>query len=733
MITMPTFFRVLASLCLLVPFAAAGGPRVLPAGKRPDDQRLGPLRDLDGFFPFTPPASRSEWEARAAAVRRQMQVALGLWPMPTRTPLSPVIHGKIDRDDYTVEKVYFESMPGLLVTGNLYRPKGRSGKLPALLSPHGHWQDGRFTDAGAERVQRDIAAGAERFAEGGRSPLQALCVQLARMGCIVFHYDMLGNADSVQIPLAVTHDYARQRSAMNTLENWGLYSAQAEAHLQSVMGLQTWNSIRALDFLLGLPEVDATRVGCAGASGGGTQTFVLGALDPRLALAFPAVMVSTAMQGGCPCENASLLRIGTGNVEFAALFAPRPLGMTSANDWTRELATKGFPELKQLYTLLGAPDHVTLVRGEQFDHNLNAVSRAAVYECVNRNFKLLLATPIEVRDYQRLTRDEMSVWDAEHPAPKAGDPEFERALLRWWHEDAQRQLHADLQRCREISRGALEVMIGRTLADAGVVTVNADEPSIVSTPDETDHGAWLQTQKLIRNRTYHEALPAVFCSPKQPCGTTTLWLSARGKSALFDQDGTLAAGPRQLVDHGITVVGVDLFQQGEFLPDGKPFEHTDRVANERDAPAYTFGYNRALFAQRVHDVLSAVKLLRQPACRRLDVVGLDGAGPWVAAARALSDAAIDHAVIDTDGFRFAHVLDVQSPDFLPGGAKYGDVPGMLALGAPGPLLLAGEDAAGLALVRSHYRAMAAAGALTESASSQALLHQAAVDWLLGAP
>ena len=91
-----------------------------------------------------------------------------------------------------------------------------------------------------------------------------------------------------------------------------------------------------------------------GASGGGTQTFLLAALDDRLAAAVPAVMVSTAMQGGCVCENASHLRVGTGNVELAALFAPKPLGLTAADDWTKELAAKGFPELKRLYAMLGA-------------------------------------------------------------------------------------------------------------------------------------------------------------------------------------------------------------------------------------------------------------------------------------------------------------------------------------------------------------------------------------------
>src|SRR5207247_8210518 len=124
------------------------------------------------------------------------------------------------------------------------------------------------------------------------------------------------------------------------------------------MGLQTFNSIRALDFLVSLPDVDPSRIGVTGASGGGTQTFVLCAIDDRPAAAFPAVMVSVDMQGGCICENCSYLRVGTGNIELAGAFAPKPLGMAAANDWTKEIESKGLPELKALYKLYGAEDRV---------------------------------------------------------------------------------------------------------------------------------------------------------------------------------------------------------------------------------------------------------------------------------------------------------------------------------------------------------------------------------------
>ena len=119
---------------------------------------------MNGYFPFTPPKSKAEWDPRADYVRRQILVSQGLWPMPTKTPLEAVVHGKVEREDYTVEKVFFQSLPGHFVTGSLYRPKGKTGKLPGVLNPHGHWANGRFYDN--DRIARD-EDWATRFASGG--------------------------------------------------------------------------------------------------------------------------------------------------------------------------------------------------------------------------------------------------------------------------------------------------------------------------------------------------------------------------------------------------------------------------------------------------------------------------------------------------------------------------------------------------------------------------------------
>lgn len=235
----------LAAMLALAPsLSLAAAPRVVPEGEKLIDPRLGELNHLDGYFPFKPSKDAAAWKERAEYVRRQVLVACGLWPMPTKQPLKPVIHGRVDRDDYTVERVYFESFPGLYVTGSLYRPKNKSGKLPGVLCPHGHWANGRFYDAG-KGIDAELKSGAEKFNPAGGYPLQARCVHLARMGCVVFHYDMLGNADSVPLTQQLVHGFAKQRPDLNAADRWGFFSAQAELRLQNVMGMQTYNSIRA--------------------------------------------------------------------------------------------------------------------------------------------------------------------------------------------------------------------------------------------------------------------------------------------------------------------------------------------------------------------------------------------------------------------------------------------------------------------------------------------------------
>ncbi len=298
-------------------------------------------------------------------------------------------------------------------------------------------------------INNEIANGGERFESAARSPLQARCVQLARMGCIVLHYDMLGYADSRQIGFNRAHGFGNHGPNPQVADGqWLLFSPRAEELSQNVMGIQTINTLQLVEYLLSRDDVDPSRLSITGASGGGTQTFIAAAIEPRFTGAYPVVMVSTAMQGGCTCENACGLRVGTGNVEIAALTAPRPMGLNAANDWTKNMANDGVPQLKKLYELYGAADRFTFQSATHFGHNYNHVTRVAMYGFMNRLFGLGMKEPILESDFTYLSPEELSVWDKDHPEPKSGI-EFEADFLAAWNADVEKQLQSSPELVRE--------------------------------------------------------------------------------------------------------------------------------------------------------------------------------------------------------------------------------------------------------------------------------------------
>ena len=326
---------------------AAGTLVAIVAAAQPPSAQ-SPYRTLDDRFAPPKFTSATEWNARASYLREHVLASAGLLPLPEKTPLRPSIFGEIRKADYSLSKVYFESLPGFFVTGNLYRPLG-DGPYPAVLSPHGHWAYGRFENTG-------LNSGPGR------------AINLARQGFVVFTYDMVGYNDSQQVP----HTFSGRREYL-----WGL----------SLSGLQLWDSIRAIDFLETLPYVRRDAIGMTGESGGGTQTFLASAVDPRIAVSVPVNMISLHMQGGCLCENPPGLRLETTNVEIAATIAPRPLLMISATgDWTNETLELEYPAVRSIYGLLDASDRVRAVRIAA-EHNYNKESREAMYAWMARWLK----------------------------------------------------------------------------------------------------------------------------------------------------------------------------------------------------------------------------------------------------------------------------------------------------------------------------------------------------------
>lgn len=738
--TTPSSGRNVGTFCLLTVVsiicvtsnlsAQSDASRVYDAGQQPNDSRLNPPKDLNGYFPFQVPESQGAWEARSNELRNRVLVSTGLWPMPEKTPLNPVIFGKTSRDGFTVEKVYFESVPGHFVTGLLFRPDNlKDGqKVPGVLCPHGH--GGRLQDYGANSMAKLIESGAEKYLESGRFPKLARCAHLARMGCSVFIFDMLGYADSVQISRDLAHGFRKQRPEVDRPDQFGFFSTQSELRLVSIMGLQTLNSVRALDFVAQLPEVDSKRLGVTGGSGGGTQTILLGAIDKRPTAAFPNGMVSTAMQGGCTCENCSLLRIGNGNVELAALFAPRPQAMTSANDWTKDMMTKGYPELQQLYGMLGVPDHVYCRPMLHFPHNYNYVSRETMYGWFNKYLKLGFDKAPAEKDYKMLTQEEHTIWDAKHPKPEGG-LEYELSLTEYLAEQSDAQIaavvpkdNADLSKYHHVVGTAFRTMIGRERPKHDDI----DRRKV----DKQEGAGYLYFKDILRLKTRNEEFPIVSFYPTSTTwnGDVVIWIDGRGKSSILDDTGRPAPAAQRLLDGGASVVSADLFQQGEFLGGGEAITQQRVVGNPREFAGYTFTYNDTLFARRVHDVLTLVTYIKddEHAPKRVNLVGFNGAGPIVAAARAICGADIDRAAVDSGGFRFESLKSYRDPQFLPGAVKYGDLPALLALSAPHALWVGGEAGADLKTTSQTYRAAEADKNLTVHEPQNA--YEAAVGWLM---
>lgn len=689
----------------------------LPA-QQPDASYPRVLRDLNkDYFPMQTEGvlSAEAWPARRQAIRQRILLACGLLPLPEKTALNPQSHGKVEREDYVIDRIVIESFPGHYVTGNLYLPKkkAKDGKMPLVLCPHGHWPNGRLMDlgAGSDATNQELAIGAERFESGARSPLQARCVQLARMGCAVFFYDMLGYADSTQI---ADHRAGKRLPLCGTEPGtYGLYSPMADLRLQSNFGLQAWNSIRALDYLLSLPGADPKRVACTGASGGGTQTMILSAIDDRITAAFPCVMVSTAMQGGCTCENACYLRIGQGNIDIAAATAPRPLGMTAADDWTKELQTKGYPDLQALYKKLGVEKNLSATFNIHWKHNYNHVSRVAMYGFMSRHLGLGFKEPVLEQDFPFTPPAELSVWNEKHPKPTGKDTgdAHELALLKHWADDSDAAMAQLLSpkdksaadQSREVIGAAWGMILDRQLPAEGQTQIQAEKQ---------EREGYITATGVIRHAATGEEVKVEFIAPSgdQWNGSAVIWLSAGGAADLGGLAGPLTEPAQKMIQAGAALVIPTLYLPGAEKAPKLPVKERDPKKPDlnswQHSACYTYGYNPTLLAQRVRDVLTTVSMVKhhpEKKAQRIYLVGTGEYGVIAAAAATQAREALAGVVADTGGFRFATLTDQYQPMFVPGAVKYGDTPGLLAQVAPCRMQVMGELP--LAGVQAMYTAL----------------------------
>ena len=643
------------------------------------------LKTLNGDFPFKVPGSVDRWRERADRLRVRVAVASGLFPMPDRPSIDARVHRVVRRPaaadwpGVEIEMVAFESLPGHHVTGMVFRPDDDRDRLPAVLSPHGH--GGRLQRHSDDAMKAQLASGGERYPDSGRMPKIARCVQLARMGCVVFLFDMPGYGDAQQLSYSLAHRHGVDVDDRTTLPIAAgrtpdrFFTTPAESRLQSVFGLQTFNALRSLDYLLSRDDVDPHRVAVTGGSGGGTQAIMLGTLDDRIDVTFPNGMVSTSMQGGCVCENASLLRVGTGNVELAALFAPKPMGMTAANDWTVDMMNDGYPQLQRLYTMLGRRGNVTCEPLLSFPHNYNYVTRRVMYHWFNRHFRLGHQEPIVEADFAMLSDDEGAVWDAAHPPPSRRGVAEEAAVLGWWDQQSTRKLaealgeHADRVAFNRDVAPAIRCIY--TTDDAAfelptsmpTVQMNGDDDGIDrSTPMRLIED---DSERLIEDDSERLIDVHVVAS----------------RSLVADLNERLGPSDDKRVFVWLRDTAADDGAQVQAMVPSRGLK----------SAAYTFGYNPAASVQNVGGLVAVLQRLNPTGHAKLRLFGHRGTLTTTLPAAAFAGDLVTVAHLTSDQFRFAGLRRVDDVDFVPGMVRYGDVDALAAMRCPRGLVLYGDN------------------------------------------
>jgi hypothetical protein len=287
----------------------------------------------------------SSWEKRKQEVKECLVNSLRLKKLPAAGTSKPVVTAVRHMNGYTVQNIAIETLPGLYVCGSLYKPTKPKGKMPVILNPDGHFGDGRY-----------------------RADCQYRCAVQAKMGAIAFSYDLFAWGES-------------------------LLQFKTEDHRRSLaQTIQVLNAMRILDYLLTIKGADADRVAITGGSGGGSQTMLVTAIDDRIKLSVPVVMLSSYHSGGCPCESGMgthLCGKGTNNVEIAAMAAPKPqLIISDGKDWTQNVPQNEFPFLQNIYNYYGALDKVKNVHLPEEGHDYGISKRMALYEFLIQQFKL---------------------------------------------------------------------------------------------------------------------------------------------------------------------------------------------------------------------------------------------------------------------------------------------------------------------------------------------------------
>lgn len=545
------------------------------------------------------PANQEQHRCLQDSVARRLRLSAGLEPGVEFLPLDPKVVSRGVTDGVRIYDVAVETLPGLKLTGNFFTPAEFSGKLPAILCPHGHWQTGRVFHG----------------PDGG---VIMRCMELARLGFAVFAYDMVGYNDNNEIPHHWNPE-ALRKGALNGL---------------SPFGLQTANSMRAVDFMAAHPDVDPDRIGCTGASGGASQTWFISALDRRIKVMAPVCMLSLHFMGGCACEEGPLLRSrGLTSFDIVAALAPRPILLPAVTgDWTNLNPDYEIPKLKEVYKLYHAEENVEHFYFDDV-HNYNQRTRERVYAWFVRQLQGKETGETIPESTDKVPAPEQ-LW---HGGVKPAEPTEESFAAA-----CGKLKDAYTAKALDFSSGFTAWQDHRCDILRQMIESNTPTTDVVA---RVLHGTWKLPEgearaMVISRRETGDAVNVMRLRPLElPEAENAVLLPVEGNMVDYFNEGPHISRTQTFFKLKAHTWLTELFASGA----GKPY--MDNPARNDDLDI-DLACNDSCFTMRVQDIITVYIMLKERKYKKVTLAGLSANAPAVLAAAALLGAP---AVVDLEG------------------------------------------------------------------------------------
>ncbi len=616
----------------------------------------------------------SDVQARKTYVRERMQESLG-GSFPERTPLNPRLTGVIDRGDYRIEKIVFESQPSFYVTANLYVPARGQPPFPAVLYPLGH-------ETGAK----------------SHHAWQQMLGTLAKRGYVALAWDPVGQGERVQLWDA---EAAGPKIARSSTYEHTMLGIQCLLTGDNLARYTVWDGIRALDYLLSRKEVDPNRIAVTGNSGGGTHTAYLAAMEDRIHVAAPSCYLTNwrlllDTRGPQDAEQVLLpwLAAGLDHADFVHAFAGKPYLILSAirDFFAIAGARETFAEAKRAYSLIGATDKMAMAEADDV-HGYSQPRRLAAYNWFDRWLKGKAGEPTEP-EIHMATEDELFCTDSgQVTVSLGGDTVF--TLNRKRAEQFRKQPGADLigevrrLTAYERPQGPVQVRSYGVIRRAGY-----------------------SIEKLVYDSEPGIVVPALFVVPEggPPKKPAILWVHSRGKSTDAEPEGDIAG----LVRAGAAVLAIDARGYGATQTSVNKTEEWSRWFGDYNSAMTALLLGKTLVGMRAEDITRAIDLLTtRPEVdpEHIAAVGIEGAAVPLLHAAVL-DPRIRKLALERMLLSYAAVLDrpIHRQIFenvVRGVLRSYDLPTLAAAISPRPVVIVDAvDSAGnlvkLERVRSEY-------------------------------